>query len=147
MISRLRQARLLVTAALLFLATNFPVFQTLADMPQQNGTTYTLGDPDCGSTPTAFCSPDEVLAALRPGDTLIVAPGPFSDRLIIDGINGTADTPITIRGRSQDEPARFDGGCQSWPCSAEAAIWDLDWGLDGWISVRNSSPSTTSSEP
>jgi hypothetical protein len=44
---------------------------------------------------------------LRPGDTLVLAPGDYRDRLRLHGLHGTADAPIVIRGPATGTPARF----------------------------------------
>jgi len=38
------------------------------------------------------------LAALGPGDTLLIAPGVYEEQWTISGLRGTAEAPITIRG-------------------------------------------------
>ncbi len=59
-----------------------------------------------------FGSPDNYLSLLRqlgPGDTLALAPGVYRDTLPLHGMLGEPGRPITIRGPSGDEPARFLG--------------------------------------
>jgi hypothetical protein len=49
-----------------------------------------------------------LLAELKPGDTMILAPGQYGP-LTIKGINGTADAWITITGPTSGEPALIAG--------------------------------------
>lgn len=49
----------------------------------------------------------ELLASLKPGDTLQLAPGEYRHGLRLHRIAGTRAAPIVIRGPSQGEPAVF----------------------------------------
>ncbi len=48
-----------------------------------------------------------LLASLKPGDTLQLAPGEYRDGLRLHRISGTSESPIEIRGPSQGAPAIF----------------------------------------
>ncbi|UQA58494.1 MYXO-CTERM sorting domain-containing protein [Polyangium aurulentum] len=50
-----------------------------------------------------------VLATLKPGDTLNLAPGTYTSGLPISGLNGTEDAWITIAGPASGAPAIFEG--------------------------------------
>ncbi|MBV9077147.1 MAG: hypothetical protein JO048_06640, partial [Methylobacteriaceae bacterium] len=59
---------------------------------------------DITADPTSLA---DLARQLRPGDTLKLQPGRYTDELSLRGLGGTQDRPITIRG----EPgAVFDGG-------------------------------------
>jgi len=58
------------------------------------------------------CGPDglrEAVRRLRPGDVLELEPGEYPQGLTLDGVHGTADAWITIRGPVEGDPARFPG--------------------------------------
>ena len=84
---------------------------------------------------------------LQAGDTLVIQPGTYTERIIISDIQGLPDAPITIRGENAEDVI-FEGGCMTFPCDItefhwdfaewEMARWDLSWELDGFISIRNS---------
>jgi len=57
-----------------------------------------VGDPD---------NYRELLSDLRPGDTLRLAPGEYRRGLPIHRVQGTAQSPIVIRGPASGEPAVF----------------------------------------
>jgi hypothetical protein len=66
------------------------------------------GAAHAGSTYDA--TPDNyrrMLRELRPGDTLLLAPGRYSDGLPLHSLAGDSDQPITIAGPAQGEPALF----------------------------------------
>ena len=48
-----------------------------------------------------------LLASLKPGDTLQLAPGEYRNGLRLHRLSGTRDAPIVIRGPAQGEPAVF----------------------------------------
>ena len=53
------------------------------------------------ATPSSYLG---ILSKLRPGDTLVLAPGRYREGLPVHDINGAAGNPIVIRG-SRDAPA------------------------------------------
>ncbi len=56
-----------------------------------------------GAASAAEAGPSDyttAVAALKPGDTLNLAPGAYTKGLTISGLNGTKDAPITIKGPS-----------------------------------------------
>ena len=103
-----------------------------------NGLTYYVGRTGCSDTgpgddQTPFCSFETAVSRLRPGDTLIIKAGIYTDRLVVSGLAGTSGAPITIRGESRDAVS-FDGGCPSFPCSInDTPNWDRNW--DGMVNV------------
>ncbi|MFQ5342337.1 MAG: cellulase family glycosylhydrolase [Anaerolineae bacterium] len=103
-----------------------------------SGLTYYLGQTGCSDTgpgddQTPFCSFETAVSRLRPGDTLIIKAGIYTDRLVVSGLAGTTGAPITIRGESRDAVI-FDGGCPSFPCSInDTPNWDRNW--DGMVNV------------
>jgi hypothetical protein len=50
-----------------------------------------------------------MLGALKPGDTLILAPGVYRDGLPLHNLKGTPDHPIRIAGPAEEPPAEFLG--------------------------------------
>ncbi len=50
------------------------------------------------------------LAAVRPGDTVSIAPGEYPGGFYLRGVNGTAAAPIVIRGSDPRRPPVFSGG-------------------------------------
>ena len=48
------------------------------------------------------------LGQLMPGDELVLAAGTYTQGLTIDGLRGTAQAPITIRGPASGAPAVID---------------------------------------
>ena len=85
--------------------------------------------------------PDDSLAlaaaGLAPGNTLLLAPGVYHQRLVLDGVAGTADAPVTIRGEARDRVV-FDGGCPRYPCPLDAVDWDAGIGVRGLVAVTES---------
>ncbi|NDJ87132.1 MAG: hypothetical protein GYB66_14735 [Chloroflexi bacterium] len=114
------------------------IFVPSPSAAQEQGQIYTLGGDDCDNSPTSFCDPAIALASLESGDTLVIQPGIYQERLVIDGLHGTAEAPITIRGTSTVDVV-FDGGCVEFPCILDEATWGADWGLAGFIQVDDSS--------
>ncbi|MCA8947309.1 MAG: hypothetical protein KDB29_13835, partial [Planctomycetes bacterium] len=49
------------------------------------------------------------LAALNPGDTLQLAGGTYTNRLVIHGLHGNSGAWITIEGPATGTPATFNG--------------------------------------
>ena len=109
--------------------------------PASGGRTYHVGTEGCddrgpGDEDTPFCRFETALAALEPGDTLIVAPGVYQGPLFIRNVHGSAEAPITIQGQDREKVV-FDGGCPEFPCSTE----DVDWQWDeetGVITLQSS---------
>lgn len=58
------------------------------------------------------------LAQLRPGVTLLIAPGVYSGRHDLAGVSGTAAAPIVICGDPADPPVFTGGGSEAWHLSA-----------------------------
>jgi len=111
-----------------------------------NGATYYVGQTGCsdagpGDDQDPFCSFATALSHLAPGDTLIVKNGVYSDQLAVDGLAGTLDAPILIRGESRDGVI-LDGGCLSFPCSVNDVNWEQNW--EGMVKVTNSDHLTIS---
>ena len=50
---------------------------------------------------------------LKPGDTLIIAPGEYTGGVYLANISGTENAPITIRGADPNNPPLFSGGSQA----------------------------------
>jgi len=50
------------------------------------------------------------LPQLRPGQTLLLAPGVYRGPIRLDGLRGRAGAPIVIASADPDRPALFDGG-------------------------------------
>ncbi|MCK6579511.1 MAG: right-handed parallel beta-helix repeat-containing protein [Anaerolineae bacterium] len=104
-------------------------------------------DSGSGSAVQPFCTFEHALLQLRPGNTLIIQPGIYTRRVIVDSLVGLPESPIIIRG--EDTAAViFDGGCSTFPCDItefnweftewDMVDWDLSWELDGFISIRDS---------
>ncbi|MDG0812836.1 right-handed parallel beta-helix repeat-containing protein [Cohnella rhizosphaerae] len=55
-------------------------------------------DANAGSAEAPFQSFAKGVAQLQPGDTLVIRAGSYSEALVLDGLTGTAQAPITIRG-------------------------------------------------
>ena len=55
----------------------------------------------CAATPSEYLA---LLRKLRPGDTLVLAPGQYREGLPLHELNGAAGNAIVIRG-SRDAPA------------------------------------------
>lgn len=51
---------------------------------------------------------------LGPGDTLHLAPGPYRDCLILDGLHGTLDQPIIITGPPDQGAVFLGANCDGW---------------------------------
>ncbi len=107
---------------------------------QGSGQTFYLGQAACddngpGSASQPFCTFAAAGAALQPGDTLIVQNGVYLEQVVVDGWQGTAVNPITIRGQSRDGVI-FDGGCPGFPCGVNdvPGSWDDETGM---INVRS----------
>jgi len=90
--------------------------------PQSNEATqshaYYFGQTNCSENGTAtdpFCDIDIAASHLQPGDTLIIQPGVYTNRIYLENLSGSPDAPITIRGQSR-EGAIFDGECPHFPC-------------------------------
>jgi hypothetical protein len=93
-------------------------------------------DEGSGEEQTPFCSFDTALSQLRPGDTLVIKAGIYTERLVVEGLAGTAGTPLIIRGESP-QTVFFEGGCPEFPCG----INDVDWEGDeetGMVTVLDS---------
>jgi len=81
----------------LFVATSFfflvtpPAISSAADIPADPSTYKGL------------------LSTLKPGDTLVLAPGTYTGGLPISNLNGTEDAWITIRGPASGAAAIFEG--------------------------------------
>jgi MYXO-CTERM domain-containing protein len=67
----------------------------------------------------------EKIRTLHAGDTLLLAPGTYSNLLVIDGLSGRSDAWIVIRGPASGEPAVFtaDPG----PCCNTVEISDSSY--------------------
>ncbi|NOY98280.1 MAG: hypothetical protein GXP40_03610 [Chloroflexi bacterium] len=92
---------------------------------------YYVGQTGCsdtgpGDSQTPFCSFETALDNLKPGDTLVIQAGVYTETLLVEGIAGTADAPIVIRGESRDAVI-FDGGCPGFPCSVDDVNADQNW--------------------
>jgi hypothetical protein len=107
------------------------------------GITLYVGQDGCsddgpGSADQPLCTFDEAVWRLEPGDTLVILPGVYRQRLVLGDVFGTPDAPITVCGASA-ESVIFDGGCAAFPCPLASAIWDADaWGLDGFVHISDS---------
>ncbi|MBN2270914.1 MAG: right-handed parallel beta-helix repeat-containing protein, partial [Sedimentisphaerales bacterium] len=53
------------------------------------------------------------ITKLKPGDTLLIAPGDYAGGIYLANTSGTKDAPITIRGADPDNPPLFAGGGQA----------------------------------
>jgi hypothetical protein len=53
---------------------------------------------------------DAALRAARPGTTIVLAAGGWRGGRVLDGLAGTAQRPIVIRGADPEAPPRFEGG-------------------------------------
>lgn len=118
------------------------------------GATYYVGQAGCsdagpGGSATPFCSFGTAIDRLGPGDTLVIMAGTYFERLMAEGLAGTRDAPIVIRGEERNATV-LDGGCPSFPCS----IYDVDedewrglveWGdVEGMVNIAESSYLTLS---
>ncbi|MFQ5422000.1 MAG: right-handed parallel beta-helix repeat-containing protein, partial [Anaerolineae bacterium] len=111
--------------------------------PQSTGATYYVGRHSCndagpGSEAHPFCSIGIALAALRPGDTLVILKGTYTNRLVVNSIAGTGNAPITIRGESA-ESVVFDGGCPGFPCGVNDVSGEWDDDEMGMVMLTDSS--------
>ncbi|THF84484.1 right-handed parallel beta-helix repeat-containing protein [Cohnella fermenti] len=73
----------------------------LADGTGGRATYYVSNDGDdanSGGAGSPFQSLSRGVAQLQPGDTLVIQAGEYSEALVVDGLSGTAQAPITIRG-------------------------------------------------
>ena len=57
------------------------------------------------------------LAELRPGTTVVIAPGEYGSGYSLRGAAGTASAPILIRGEDPRRPPTFTGGPVGWALS------------------------------
>lgn len=106
-----------------------------------SGATYYVGRDACdedgsGDGQSPFCSFDTALARLQPGDALVIKAGVYTERLVITGLSGSAESPILIRGEARDSVI-FDGGCPEFPCPLDSVSWPGDEET-GMISVQDS---------
>lgn len=53
------------------------------------------------------------IGRLKPGDTILIAPGEYSGNIYLANTSGTKNAPITIRGADPDNPPLFKGGGQA----------------------------------
>lgn len=53
------------------------------------------------------------ISKLKPGDTLLIAPGDYAGGIYLADISGTENAPITIRGADPNNPPLFSGGGQA----------------------------------
>ncbi len=118
----------------------------------QAGSDFFIGLDNCsdsgsGSATQPYCTFEHALSQLEPGDTLVIQPGIYTQRVVVDGIQSLPEAPITIRGENAGTVI-FEGGCTTFPCDItqfnwefaewDMAGWDLSWELDGFISIRDS---------
>ena len=82
-------SRTLVAVALLLIAG-----------PLRGAETYRVGDAN------AF---NRAVAAVKPGDTILVAPGEYANNFHFRGVHGTAKEPIVIAAADPDKPPQFVG--------------------------------------
>ncbi|MFQ5421900.1 MAG: right-handed parallel beta-helix repeat-containing protein, partial [Anaerolineae bacterium] len=111
-----------------------------AELPVGDGVVFYAGGEACrddgsGDADEPFCTWATAVSHLQPGDTLEILPGTYTERLAINGLRGTADNPITIRGQSRDAVV-FDGGCPGFPCGLNDVAWE--WDITGLISINDS---------
>ncbi|HLB74893.1 MAG TPA: right-handed parallel beta-helix repeat-containing protein, partial [Sedimentisphaerales bacterium] len=53
------------------------------------------------------------ITKLKPGDTLLIAPGDYAGGIYLADTSGTKDAPITIHGADPNNPPLFAGGSQA----------------------------------
>ena len=100
---------------------------------------YYVGQTGCrdtgaGDEQTPSCSFEAALDRLQPGDMLVIQAGVYTDPLLVDGVAGTADAPIVVRGETRDVVI-FDGGCPDFPCSIDDINSDQNW--EGMVFIMN----------
>src|SRR5262245_14104310 len=81
--------RILVAVALLLISA-----------PLRGAETVRVGDA------TAF---NRAVAAAKPGDTILVAPGEYANNFHFRGVHGAAKEPIVIAAADPDKPPQFVG--------------------------------------
>jgi hypothetical protein len=106
-----------------------------------DGPAYYVGQTGCndggsGGEKTPFCSFETAISHLRPGDALIIKAGTYTSRLVVNGLAGTAEAPIVIRGESR-QTVFFDGGCPEFPCGINDVEWDGDEET-GMVTIQDS---------
>lgn len=106
-----------------------------------SGAAYYVGRANCdedgpGDEQSPFCSFGIALGHLQPGDALIIKSGVYTERLVITGLNGSAEAPILVRGEARDSVV-FDGGCPEFPCPLASVNWPGDEET-GMVAIENS---------
>lgn len=96
-----------------------------------SATIYSVGKRNCndqgpGSAQIPFCTFATAVGRLQAGNTLLIQPGIYSERLKLHGLSGQTGAPITIRGTSLTSTV-LDGGCPDFPCSIEN-VDQSEWG-------------------
>ncbi|MFQ5675551.1 MAG: NosD domain-containing protein [bacterium] len=122
----LRKLNKIIVFVIAGLWLSFPVkffvssaFSKTAGTTGDRGKTYYVGKDRCfdqgpGSKDRPFCTIQDGVKRLKPGDTLIILPGSYEETIFIEQ-SGTADRPIAIKGTDR-EKVIFDGGCGDFPC-------------------------------
>jgi hypothetical protein len=74
----------------------------------------------------------DAIRRLKPGTTVILAPGEYQGGIRIGGIHGTEEQPIVIRGADPEKPPRFRGGSVAIHLSDSSYVTLSDLSVSGF---------------